>query len=221
MSTRRCAALIGAVIAVLLPAPVGQAEVARDAGSPAATGAPAKACAGKGAVGWDVYRRLDRLPELSCGVETKQFSGFDRGGNNDDGFGGTYSCLRAESGTTPNERECVIAEKTGAGEVQSIWFTRDGGDVSATGNITITLDGHDVVHASLQDLVDGKVGAPFVNPLVANADQSSGGVYVEVPMPFRRSNRNRFRKSLNASPLPLLSKSGAANCCVVVRAAQF
>jgi hypothetical protein len=195
MSTRRCVALSGAVIAVLMLAPVVRAEDASDAGSPAATFAPPaaaardKACAGKGAVGWDVYRRLDRLPELSCGVETKQFSGFDRRGGNDDGFGGTYSCLRAASGNTPDERECVIAEKTGAGEVQSIWFTRDGGDVSRTGNIKVELDGETVLDAPLQDVVDGELGAPFTFPLVANADQSSGGVYIKVPMPYRESMR--------------------------------
>ncbi|QFY10419.1 DUF2961 domain-containing protein [Nonomuraea phyllanthi] len=137
----------------------------------------------KGPVGWDVYRRLDRLPELPVGVQTKQFSSFDRTGDNNDGFEGTYSCL----GTT--EQGCVIAEHTGAGEVQAIWFTRDGGDVTRTGKITIELDGRKVVDASLQDLVDGRLGAPFAHPLVGNADQSSGGVYVEVPMPFTRSMR--------------------------------
>ncbi len=137
----------------------------------------------KGAVGWDVYRHLDRLPELTSGVRTQQFSSFDRTGGNNDGFEGTYSCLRTSADG------CVIAEHSGPGEVDAIWFTRDNGDVSATGNITITLDGRDVVHAPLQDLVDGKVGAPFAHPLVANADRSSGGVYVEVPMPFRSSMR--------------------------------
>jgi len=36
---------------------------------------------------------------------------------------------------------------------------------------------------------DIKLGAPFASPLVANADQTSGGVYVKVPMPFRSSMR--------------------------------
>ncbi|WP_217368987.1 glycoside hydrolase family 172 protein [Nonomuraea antri] len=139
--------------------------------------------AGKGPVGWDVYRRLDRLAELPVGVQTKQFSSFDRTGDNDDGFVGRYSCLRA------SEQGCVIAEHSGAGEVEAIWFTRDEGDVRRTGWISIELDGVTVVRASLQDLVDGKLGAPFAYPLVGNADQSSGGVYVEVPMPFTRSMR--------------------------------
>lgn len=137
----------------------------------------------KGPVGWDVYRHLERLPEIPVNVETKQYSSFDRTGENNDGFNGTYSCLRTD------QNGCVIAEHAGPGEVDAIWFTRDEGDVRRTGKITIELDGRKVVDASLQDLVDGRLGAPFAAPLVGNADQSSGGVYVEVPMPFTRSMR--------------------------------
>jgi len=139
--------------------------------------------AGKGAVGWDTYRHLDRIDEVTTGVETHQFSSYDRAGGNDDGFVGTYSCLRT------TDAGCVIAERSGPGEIDSIWFTRDGGDVSATGNIRVELDGEVVLDAPLQDVVDGELGAPFVYPFVANADQSSGGVYLKVPMPFRESMR--------------------------------
>ncbi|SDS35276.1 DUF2961 domain-containing protein [Microlunatus soli] len=132
------------------------------------------------AVGWDSYRHLDRLAEIGSDTRSRQFSSFDRSDGNDDGFDGTYSCLRTDDG-------CVIAERSGAGEISSIWFTRDGGDVSNTGNITIELDGTVVLDAPLQDVVDGKLGAPFSQPLVANADQSSGGVYIKVPMPYRTS----------------------------------
>jgi len=138
---------------------------------------------GVGPVGWETYRHLDRLPELTNGVQTHQFSSFDRTGGNNDGFEGTYSCLREDPSG------CVLAEDDGAGEVQSIWFTRDGGNVSATGDIRIELDGETVLEAPLQDVVDGSVGEPFVHPFVANADQSSGGVYIRVPMPYRESMR--------------------------------
>ncbi len=137
----------------------------------------------KGPIGYDVYRQLDRLPELTRGVQTLQFSGFDRTGGNNDGFEGTYSCLRQDASG------CVLAEAAGAGEIQSIWFTRDGGDVTRTGNIRVELDGQTVFDAPLQDVVNGKLGAPFIYPLVANADQSSGGVYIKVPMPYRESMR--------------------------------
>ncbi len=149
----------------------------------AAGSGTAPKAADKGPVGWDTYRRLDRMPELGGGARTAQFSSFDRTGGNEDGFDGRYACLRQSAAG------CVIAERSGAGEVGAIWFTRDEGDVRKTGRITIELDGEKVVDAPLQDVVDGKLGAPFVHPLVANADQTSGGVYIEVPMPFRESMR--------------------------------
>ena len=46
-----------------------------------------------------------------------------------------------------------------------------------------------MIDAPLQSLVDGALGAPFVWPLVANAAQSPGGVYIKVPMPYRQSMR--------------------------------
>jgi hypothetical protein len=142
---------------------------------------------GERAVGWDTYRRLDRLPYLSADTETLQASSFDRTGGdfdittgNQNGSGG---CL-ASGGVG-----CVIAEDRGAGELESIWFTRDGGNVSRMGAIRIDLDGQTVIDAPLQSLVDGELGAPFVWPLVANAAQSPAGVYVKVPMPYRQSMR--------------------------------
>ena len=152
-----------------------------------APAAPASTGPGERLVGWDTYRRLDRLPYLSAGTQTLEVSSFDRsGGNfdistgNDNGSGG---CL-ASGGAG-----CVIAEDRGAGEVDSIWLTRDGGNVTRIGNIRIDLDGQAVIDAPLQSLVDGALGAPFVWPLVANAAQSPGGVYSKVPMPYRHSMR--------------------------------
>ncbi len=139
------------------------------------------------AVGWDIYRRLDRLPYLSADTQTLQVSSFDRSGGDFDistgNKNGSGGCL-ASGGAG-----CVIAEDRGAGEIDSIWFTRDGGNVRAIGAIRIELDGHTVIDAPLQSLVDGAIGAPFVWPLVANASQSPGGVYIKVPMPYRQSMR--------------------------------
>ncbi|MDQ6658503.1 MAG: DUF2961 domain-containing protein [Actinomycetota bacterium] len=143
----------------------------------------------KGPIGWDSYRHLDRVDALTTGVQTQQYSSFDRTGGNDDGFGGTYSCLRTETDG------CVIAERAGAGEIDSIWFTRDNGDITATGNIKIVLDGKTVLDAKIQDIVDGKLGAPFVYPFVANADQSSGGVFIKVPMTYRTSMKVTTEKN--------------------------
>jgi hypothetical protein len=171
---RLLASLTGAVLAV-----------AGTAGIPPANARPesslVSAAASPGTVGWDTYRRLDLLPDLASGSQTRQFSSFGRSGNNDDGFTGRNSCLRSDG---PG---CVLAEDRGAGEISSIWFTRDEGNVSATGDIRIVLDGVTVLNARLQSVVNGDLGAPFAWPLVTNADQTSGGVTIKVPMPYRES----------------------------------
>lgn len=172
------AVLLGAVLALPTTVPAAAAAPAVQA-----AGTTSALAGGNGPVGWDVYRQLDRLPELQTGVRTKQFSSFARDGSNNDGFDGTYSCLR----TTP--AGCVLAEDDGPGEIATIWFTRDEGDVRKTGTITVELDDKVVLNASLQDVVDGKLGSPFVYPLVANALETSGGVYLRVPMPYRKSMR--------------------------------
>lgn len=135
--------------------------------------------------GWDTYRHLDRAAELPLGVATRQFSSFDRTEGNDDGFSGAYSCL--DTSTTSG---CLIAEHHGPGEVEDMFFTKDGNpDITPIGNIRIEVDGRVVVNALLQDVVNGKLGAPFVYPLVANSAQSSDGNYIRVPIPFQRSLR--------------------------------
>ncbi|MEU6584473.1 glycoside hydrolase family 172 protein [Nocardia sp. NPDC046763] len=141
--------------------------------------------------GWDTYRRLDRLPYLQDDSRTLEFSSFDRSGGtyeaytgNDNGSGGCLSTGGAG---------CVIAQGTGAGEISSIWFTNDvngvRGDVSAMGNIQIELDGRTALNAPLQSVVNGSLGAPYMFPLVANAQQAGGGVYIKVPMAYRDSMR--------------------------------
>ena len=175
---------VRALSALLVSLLLGIAGVAA---ATAASAEPVITRTGARAVGWDTYRRLDLLPYLSGDTQTVQVSSFDRSGGDFDistgNRNGTGGCL------APGGAGCVVAEDHGAGEVDSIWFTRDGGNVTATGTIRIELDGRTVVDASLQSLVNGALGAPFVWPLVANAAQSSGGVYVKVPMPYRRSMR--------------------------------
>jgi Protein of unknown function (DUF2961) len=170
-----------AMFALLLLAIAGVAAAGNASAEPASTEF------GERAVGWDTYRRLDRLPYLRADTQSLQVSSFDRSGGdfdlstgNQNGSGG---CL-ASGGAG-----CVIAEDRGAGEVDSIWFTRDNGNVRAIGTIRIDLDGRTVIDAPLQSLVDGGLGAPFVWPLVANAAQSPGGDYIKVPMPYRQSMR--------------------------------
>src|SRR5271167_700162 len=182
----RAGAFVKTLAAMLALVLLGIAGIAA-AGRTHADAEPAIAGLGERLVGWDTYRHLDRLPYLSADTQTLQVSSFDRSGGdfdlstgNQNGSGG---CL-ATGGAG-----CVIAEDRGAGEVDSIWFTRDNGNVTRMGAIRIDLDGHTVVDAPLQSLVDGGLGAPFVWPLVANAAQSPAGVYVKVPMPYRQSMR--------------------------------
>ena len=172
---------LSALFAALLPGIAGVVVTGTATADPAITGLSERL------VGWDTYRRLDRLPYLNADAQTLELSSFDRsGGNfdistgNDNGSGG---CL-ASGGAG-----CVLAEDRGAGEVDSVWLTRDGGNVTRIGKIRIELDGRTVIDAPLQSLVDGALGAPFVWPLVANAAQSPGGVYIKVPMPYRYSMR--------------------------------
>lgn len=186
-SLRRCAvALLAAAAAVVGPAsahafaaPAPAQQAPASAPSHAATNV---AATNKGPIGWDTYRHLDRLPQLTQGVQTKQFSSFDRAGGNGD----FQHCLRPG----PNGG-CVLAEHTGAGEIDSIWgtnfFNGTSGREDGAGNLHVVLDGQTILDAPFQDIVDGKLGAPFVFPLVANAEQSSGGVDILVPMPFRSS----------------------------------
>ncbi|MFB9905752.1 glycoside hydrolase family 172 protein [Allokutzneria oryzae] len=166
----RLSALLAAAAVALGAAPAVSAQTAAPSGD-------------KGPVGWATYRQLDGMATLRGGSETRQFSSYDRTGRNNDGFDGEFSCLRTTEGN------CVIAERAGAGEIESMWFTRDGGVVTKTGWIKVELDGKTVLKAPLQDVVDGKLGAPFVWPLVGNRDDTSGGVVVKVPMPFRKSMR--------------------------------
>ncbi len=153
----------------------------------AASAEPVSTGLGPTPVGWDTYRRLDLLPYLSAETRTVQVSSFDRSGGDFDiatgNRNGNGGCL------APGGAGCVVAEDRGAGEIDSIWFTRDGGNVTSLGTVRIELDGHTVVDTPLQSLVNGALGAPFVWPLVANAAQSSGGVYIKVPMPYRQSMR--------------------------------
>ncbi|WP_405160671.1 DUF2961 domain-containing protein [Nocardia sp. NBC_01499] len=152
------------------------AVVADTAGAPAAV------------MGWDTYRRLDALPYLSGAVQAQQYSSYDRSGGNKDWTGG---CLSYDG------PRCVVADDDGSGEIDSIWFTINRGDVTALGNIRIDLDGRTILDEPLQSVVDGAYGPPFAFPLVANAKQSPGGVYIKVPMPYRNSMRVSVSKPVS------------------------
>jgi hypothetical protein len=152
---------------------------------------------GKGPVGWDSYRRLDQLPYLTPGVQTLQSSSFDHAGGNADSVSGPAGCL---AGSQPGA--CVLAQDSGPGEIDAMWFTWDLAAAVQPGRITVELDGTTPVDRPLTELLAGAQGAPFVYPLVASGGQqatppgevspvnaASGGAYVNVPMTYTRSMR--------------------------------
>ena len=127
-----------------------------------------------GDTGLNTYRQLDQLPDLSTGVQTREFSSFDRTGGNSD--------FNRPLGT--NADGSILAQHDGPGEIDQIWTT---GNVPSVGTVKIVLDGKTVVDATMANLVNGSLGAPFTYPLVANDSQSSGGFYIAVPMTFTTS----------------------------------
>jgi hypothetical protein len=144
----------------------------------ASQGANPPGSIGKGPVGWDSYRRLDLLPSLRSGAETRDFSSTDPAQQNGD----FNHPLRVTS-----DGQYVIAEAYGPGEIVSIWSTINGGDVTNDGAITIQLDGQTVVSTNYESLVSGDYGAPFVWPLVGNLYDTSGGAQIKVPMTYIKS----------------------------------
>lgn len=131
-------------------------------------------------IGWDAYRSMD-LYSLRPGEETHEFSSYDRQNHNDDGFEGTYSCLRQD------KTGCVLAEYNGPGQISDIWFTYEPDSIQKAGDITIILDGKTVVSDSIQAIVNGQLGPPFVWPLVGNTNDTMGGNVIKVPMAFSKS----------------------------------
>ncbi len=99
--------------------------------------------ANRGPVGYELFRNTERVSELRTGVHTRQFSSFDRRGGNADG--GAFDCIKKTA-----EGHCILAEWLGAGEIDSIWQTRDNGVFAKTGKIVIELDGVTVVNAKFQ-----------------------------------------------------------------------
>jgi hypothetical protein len=117
-------------------------------------------------------------------VRTFQASSADPTGGNDDGFTGQYSCR------TRLPQGCLLAQHRGPGELEAVWSAGSKlGNVAFEGRLRIELDGRMVVDAPFQDVVDGRLGPPFVAPLVLTGALSSGGWSVDVPMPFRHRMR--------------------------------
>lgn len=131
-------------------------------------------------LGWDALRRFDLFNALRPIEITRQFSSYARMDLNDDGFEGTYSCLR-----NTTDCRCIIAEADGPGQISDIWFTYEiDSNIAKAGDITIELDSQVIVHGDLQSLVNGELREPFKWPLVGNTTDTSGGNVIRIPMPY-------------------------------------
>ncbi len=119
-------------------------------------------------------KRIDLLPAYRHNQLIEQESSYDRTGNNDDGFEGTYSYIRKENG------KLVLADFEGPGIVNRIWTPTPTNDM-----LSFYFDGEKTPRLRLRfmDLFSGEV-YPFVKPVCGN---EVGGYYCYIPIPFRKS----------------------------------
>lgn len=124
------------------------------------------------------------VARLRPGVAATGFSSYDRTGGNNDGFNGTFSKLREEDGNS------VLAEMTGPGCIQRLWFTHSVGDKDGLlelkgEHIRVYLDGNETpaLDVPIERLFDGSL-ARFPQPL---AGQGIGGFYCYVPIAYKAS----------------------------------
>src|SRR5215203_5165439 len=118
--------------------------------------------------------RLDKLPEFKQSAKIGMFSSYDRTGGNDDGFRGTYSFIRRETGGL------VIAEMNGPGVITRIWTPTPSDDL-----IEFYFDGEIVPRISEKfiDLFSGKK-FPFLAPV---SGIGAGGFYTYTPLAYKKS----------------------------------
>jgi hypothetical protein len=126
-------------------------------------------------------------PLVRVGVESREFSSFDRVGGNDDGFAGTYSALYVDA-----SGEQVIFDALGPGRLDTLWFTSS---VSGTaplgiGRLRFYLDGAATPAADIDadQFFTGRVAA-FPPSLVFDNHESTGGFVSYVPVPFAKRLR--------------------------------
>jgi hypothetical protein len=139
---------------------------------------------------------LQEFSELAClksGVQTLQFSSYDReGGNTHDGFDGLYSCLYDEN------NECVIFDAEGPGIIKNMWFTRQtsgGLGITDLGSLNFLFGDEITPRYTIPLRNIFCVGLdpcfyPFEEPLVG--DFVAGGYYSYIPIGFNESLRIRI-----------------------------
>jgi hypothetical protein len=130
--------------------------------------------------GLDLMKRFNLLPKLKTGVRCQQFSSYDRVGNNDDGYAGTYSYLYMDGS------EYVLFESSSPGCIYNIWATRT--TDTDFGTLKFYFDGetNPRINMTFDNLFSG-TNAPFLSPLVGTNLISSGGWYCYLPIQFKKS----------------------------------
>lgn len=126
---------------------------------------------------------LEHWPDLVAGIETRAFTSFDRRGGNDDGFAGTWSELYEDE-----RGEHVIFDAAGPGVLRTLWFTSkvDGNGPLDLGQVRFYFDGESEPRIALDaDALFEGSRAPFVLPLVAGNQVTSGGFASWAPLPYR------------------------------------
>jgi hypothetical protein len=118
--------------------------------------------------------RLDLLPAFKQSVKIASVSSYDRNGGNDDGFNGTYSFIRKETGGL------VIADLKGPGAITRIWTPTPSDDT-----VEFYFDGEAAprISAKFIDLFSGQQ-FPFLVPV---SGVGAGGFYTYVPLPYQKS----------------------------------
>ncbi|HDJ34650.1 MAG TPA: DUF2961 domain-containing protein [Bacteroidetes bacterium] len=131
----------------------------------------------------DELKALSAIGDLPVYLETgpvEQFSSYDRTGNNDDGFNGTYSFIRMEGDKQ------VIAEMTGPGVINRIWTPTPSADT-----IEFYFDGEKVPRIAMPfDELFTSDRFPFLSPVCG---YEVGGYYCYLPIPYSKSCKVLFR----------------------------
>lgn len=127
--------------------------------------------------------RFDRLPELLEGTRAMQVSSHDRlGGNGGDGYYATHPCLYTEE-----SGEKVLFDEQAPGCLYRVWMTFTD-TTMPTNHVKFYFDGETVprVDLTVDELFCG-TNAPFLAPLVGDAEASCRGYYCYVPFEYEES----------------------------------
>lgn len=136
---------------------------------------------------WDIRSTaatIDAWPRIVPGIRARAITSFDRGGGNDDGFGGTYSELYAD----PKTGEHVIFDDWGPGVLRTLWLTSaiDGNAPLGLGTMRFYFDDEERARIEIDaDALFAGSAPPFVAALASGNHTSSGGFASWAPLPYR------------------------------------